>query len=119
MVDLGQQFPISFGPGEARKTPRHQPLRLMCTLGEVADLSALGMRVRGQGKCALLPGQMIGFTLETPTGPVPLRGQVRWVQKINIFRYDVGVQFEEVASNVACLIESIAWTPPHRRRASA
>ena len=91
----------------------------MCTLGEVADLSAMGMRVRGLGKCVILPGQLVGLTLEAPCGPVPLKAQVRWVKKVDLFRYEVGVQFVEVAAKVAAVIESIAWNQPHCRQESA
>jgi len=77
------------------------------------------MRVSCQGKCILLAGQMLDLKVQFPHGPVQISGWIRWVKKTEFLRYEVGVQFVDVAPDIEALLQSTAWTEPFRRDRSA
>lgn len=91
----------------------------MCSLGEIVDLSPLGMRVTCQGKCLILPGQMMDLNVAFPHGPVRIKGWIRWVKKSGFLAYEAGIQFVEVAPDVAAVLAATAWTTSSSRERSA
>lgn len=74
---------------------RHGRLRCVmatCTLGEILDLSAGGMRVVSSIK--LEQGQRVGVTISTPYGPMPVHCTVRWVKRAKLLWWSMGLQFD-------------------------
>ncbi|HYD01715.1 MAG TPA: PilZ domain-containing protein [Phycisphaerales bacterium] len=83
----------------AATDPRRKHGRLACcmatsTLGEVADVSAGGMRVRSSIR--LEKGQRVVVTIATPRGPMPVQCTVMWVKRTKLFWYSLGLQFENL-----------------------
>lgn len=79
--------------------PRRRHGRLSCamahsTLGEVADVSAGGMRVTSSIK--LEKGQGVVVTVSTPAGPMPVQCTVMWVKRTKLFWYSMGLRFENL-----------------------
>ena len=107
------------GGDEARKLQRGRPERLMCSLGEIADLSVQGMRVQCQGKCKLLAGQMMQVTIATEQGDILVECWIRWVKKASFLEYELGVQFAEISPALAAQLNALAWGSGSRREASA
>ena len=107
------------GDDDARKLPRGRPERLMCSLGEIVDLSVLGMRVQCQGKCKLLAGQMMQVTIASEQGDISVECWIRWVKKVSFLEYELGVQFAQVPPAVAAQINGLAWDTGSNREASA
>lgn len=79
--------------------PRRKHGRLACamahsTLGEVADVSAGGMRVTSSIK--LEKGQGVVVTVSTPAGPMPVQCTVMWVKRVKLFWFSMGLRFENL-----------------------
>ena len=125
MVDHGHcrdesEAPALFDQGsdDVRKLQRGRPEKLMCSLGEIADLSAQGMRVQCQGKCKLLPGQIMQVVIATEHGDISVECAIRWVKKSPFLVYELGVQFAQVTPAQATHLNSLAWGRGLRRVAS-
>jgi hypothetical protein len=65
-----------------------------CTLGEVMDVSAGGMRVKTSIR--LEQGQHVTITVGTPRGPMPVQCTVMWVKRNKLFWYSMGLRFENL-----------------------
>ncbi|MFT3686832.1 MAG: PilZ domain-containing protein [Phycisphaerales bacterium] len=77
-----------------------------CTLGEVLDVSAGGMRVKSSIK--LEKGQKVIVTIGTPRGPMPVQCTVMWVKRNKLFWYTMGVQFENLCQQGQKIIREFA-----------
>ena len=91
--------------------PRRKHGRLSCamatsTLGEVADVSAGGIRVTSSIK--LEKGQGVVVTLSTPAGPMPVQCTVMWVKRSKLFWYSMGLQFENLNDQGRKIIREFA-----------
>jgi hypothetical protein len=91
--------------------PRRKHGRLACsmassTLGEVADVSAGGMRVKSSIK--LEKGQRVVVTVSTPRGPMPIQCTVMWVKRSKLFWYSMGLQFENLNEQGKKIIREFA-----------
>ena len=62
-----------------------------CTLGEVVNISASGMRVIAKG--AIEPGTEGLITIQALDGPLVIPGRVVWSKKKNWGKSEAGVQF--------------------------
>lgn len=76
------------------------------TLGEVADVSAGGMRVKSSIK--LEKGQSVVVTVGTPAGPMPVQCTVMWVKRSKLFWWEMGVQFENLNDQGRKIIREFA-----------
>ena len=81
-------------------------------MAEVANLSPIGMRIPCMSKCTVLPAQVLELRLEPPGGPVALRARIRWLKKLGGHRYDVGVEFVDLAEETASILDDLAWVRP-------
>ena len=63
-----------------------------CTLGQVLDISASGMRVY-----TLLrppkPGSRVALTIDSLDGPVDVGCGVAWTRRVGMFKHEVGLEF--------------------------
>lgn len=83
-----------------------------CTLGEIRDLSATGMRVRTRLKPPPL-GQPFTLTLESLDGPLVVACELIWVRRTGFFQREVGVTFrgldEKTRGALARLAQASAY----------
>jgi c-di-GMP-binding flagellar brake protein YcgR len=62
-----------------------------CTMGEILDLSAGGMRVHSRVKVE--KGHDMTITIITQHGPVSVDCKVAWVKRVKFFWYQIGLEF--------------------------
>lgn len=79
-----------------------------CTLGDVLDVSAGGMRVKSSIK--LDPGQRVTVTVSTPAGPMPVQCTVMWVKRSKLFWHTMGLKFESLCRQGQRLMREFART---------
>lgn len=92
-----------------RKFGRLRCTMAHCTMGEIVDLSAGGMKVRTRQKPAI--GQGVETVLLTQHGALPVRCSVRWIKRVKFFWFEVGLMFSELepeARRVICEFARIA-----------
>lgn len=77
-----------------------------CTLGEVMDVSAGGMRVKTSIR--LEQGQRVTITVGTPRGPMPVQCTVMWVKRNKLFWYSMGLKFESLCAQGKRLMQEFA-----------
>ncbi|MCE9592048.1 MAG: PilZ domain-containing protein [Planctomycetes bacterium] len=90
---------------------RHGRIRcemLRCKLGEIADLSASGMRVRRLGRKVADKGDVLHMNLLAFNQSVPVQAKVVWVKKSGFLRYEFGLEFMELAPETRASIASLA-----------
>lgn len=90
----------------ARKFGRLRCSMAFCTLGEILDLSAGGMKVRTRTRPE--PGQVIETVLLTQHGALPVRCSVRWTRRVRFFWFDAGLMFSELDANARRVIGEFA-----------
>ena len=101
--------------GDARRAQRNQPDDLVCNLGQVLDLSASGARIRGEGKCIYLSGQSVELVIQSPNQSFTAQASIRWVKKVALFEYELGIEF---TSDIAPFIADPASTADASRPAA-
>ena len=79
-----------------------------CSLGDVVDLSAGGMRVRSQGSMGLRDGNKVGITLQAGAGPIPLPCKVVWMRKSGWRFWEMGLVFLELAPDARQSLNGLA-----------
>jgi hypothetical protein len=87
-------------PGQAgalgeRASGRLRCTMARCTLGEIIDISAGGMKIRTRARPAL--GKGVQTLLLTQHGQLPVRCTVRWTKRVSLFWFDVGLRFSELS----------------------
>lgn len=127
-VSLWGQGPQKKSDNGARKFGRLRCSMAFCTLGEILDLSAGGMKVRTRTRPE--PGQVIETVLLTQHGALPVRCSVRWTRRVKFFWFDAGLMFSELDANAKRVIGEFAriaadgeivrtqvqeWKDEHRR----
>ncbi|MBX2851286.1 MAG: DnaJ domain-containing protein [Phycisphaeraceae bacterium] len=99
-------------PGDAswrqRKAHRYGGETVRCALGEVADISASGMRVLCDGKPPVKQGGAIPVRLKFSDGSLQVGTQVRWVKRRGLKRHEIGLQFVQLKPGVEKVLEAIA-----------
>jgi hypothetical protein len=76
---------------DRRKAGRLRCSGLVCSLGEVADLCASGMRVRSTRPIALATGGDITLTADDLT--LTLKGRIAWSRQMGRKSYEAGLEF--------------------------
>jgi hypothetical protein len=88
-----------------RRGKRHVVDSLTCDLGEVLDLSTVGMRVGISGKPPLQIGQSGKIRLRIPEGALAVTGRVVWMRRTGFRRYQMGVEFVNVKRSVSVALD--------------
>lgn len=70
---------------------------MVCSLGEVLDLSASGLRVRCQGRPPCVVGQRINVTITGNDGPFLIALRPVWMRKVGMFKHELGACFEDMS----------------------
>lgn len=98
-------------PADApRRHERHSAKgKVKCTLGDVLDLSAGGMRVACTGKPALKEGNAASIKLRTSAGLEPVNARCCWVRRAGLFKgFQIGLKFIGITEEQAQRIGKIA-----------
>lgn len=97
---LGGLFQQS-GDSNNRKAGRVRCQYVTCSLGEVRDLSATGLRVLCKRNPGIAAGQVICFRLSTLEGAeLPIMAHVAWVRKAGWFKRELGMKFLDVSAEL-------------------
>ncbi len=97
--------------GDERRAHGRLPQELLqSSVGPVLDLSMGGMRVH----CRKPPKGSIAVELLDVEGPVTVRAEVMWVRKLGFRKYEVGLGFPHVPSEVAKQLTRVSLN--HRLR---
>jgi len=109
------------GVTRPRGHDRVNAVGLSCHLGDVADMSAGGMRVSREGKPAVERGAVLQIALKTATQKVQVGSRVVWVRRVSWKRWEIGLQFVGVAPAVAEALVELArfgYLDPRSKRAA-
>ena len=85
---------------------------IACSLGEVINLSASGMRVKTR-QAPEVGASDIAVTLDTFNGPLLLPVNIMWVKKAGWGKQLVGMQFREIAPEVRRQLVELARSAVH------
>ncbi len=95
--------------GGAQNKRRHGRVRcqgIMCSFGEIMDLSASGMRV----ETAIRPpnaNQVIHVTVQTHEGPLAVAASVVWSRKTGFFKREIGLRFVDLLPGAAVALSRL------------
>ena len=93
-----------------RAVPRHRQHALTCSIGEIIDLSTIGLRVR----CRQLLEGRIDIVLADYTRRGDLTADVVWSRPAGNFHYEIGLKFRKLTREMASRLAAIAMS--HRFR---
>ncbi len=82
----------------------------MCSLGQVVDLSASGMRVRCPGQSPVYIGQPFWFGISAGDKYLRVQGEPIWIRRTGLFgnACEIGVRFVGVDSKTRSMIADLA-----------
>jgi hypothetical protein len=105
-------IPTVFGGSNCRRAGRVRIEEVGCTLGEVLDLSATGLRLR----CARRPekhaGDELDVELDGVDGAFIVRVRVAWVRRIGLRRHEMGLEFISPDARTCEALAALARTAP-------
>ncbi len=87
----------SYAGPERRSAVRVDVRQLKCNLGRVLDLSSGGARLLSRRK---LRGWHVIRLFDTD-GDVHIDVEVRWSRRLGLFKHEIGLEFLNVASDIA------------------
>lgn len=90
---------------------RHGRLRVcdvQCSLGEVLDISPVGLRVRTRAGRLVKVGQGLSMTLATPVGLLAVQGVVVWARRLGVRHGEMGLALVEMNDDVRRGVLAIA-----------
>ena len=92
---------------EMRRHGRVACQGVVCSVGEVLDLSASGLRVLTRYR---LPeqGEVFVVTIYTMQGPLALLGRVRWSRRKGIFLREAGIEFFDLGPKSRQVLAELA-----------
>jgi DnaJ-domain-containing protein 1 len=91
-----------------RRHDRYVSDLLDCSLGNVLDLSASGMRVGVRGRCPLSRGQVTTVTITAPQGSLTLQATVVRVVRRGFRTRELGLEFIGMKPRTAAALKSLA-----------
>lgn len=82
----------------------------MCSLGQVVDLSASGMRVRCPGQSPVYIGQPFWFGISAGDKYLRVQGEPIWIRRTGLFgnACEIGVRFVGIDSKTKAMIADLA-----------
>lgn len=98
------------GPKKDKEGRRHGRVMcqdITCSIGDVLDLSASGMKVRTRYK---LPGEgnVFVITLVTADGPLAILSRVRWIKRSGLFMREAGLEFFDLGPKSRQVLQALA-----------
>jgi len=113
---------------DKRRFPRFVTTVITCSLGEVAELSAGGIRLRGRGKTPVCRGQIIPLSLKAHDSEAQTKARVVHIRRVGLRTWEAGFAFVDLRPSLVNDIENLGktgeiprWTyiPPRQLRAEA
>ena len=95
---------------ERRDSARTACELLRCPLGRVADLSASGMQVRGEGRAVFENGEVLDVALSGVPHAVQVRAEVVWVEPTRDGGFAAGFRFRELDGETVAELQKLAQT---------
>lgn len=92
---------------DARKHGRLACELLHCTLGEVLDISASGMRVKHRGRFSTAKGETITTTIQVGATKIPAKVKIAWVRRAGFWSHQIGLEFVEMTDESRKVITQI------------
>jgi hypothetical protein len=105
-------IPTVFEGSNARRAGRVRLSSVGCTLGEVLDLSATGLRLRAARRPDYPAGAELNVQLEGVDGPFKVRCRVAWVKRAGLRRHEVGLEFIDPDAATRRSLADLARTAP-------
>lgn len=99
----------SDGSSDAPNHRKHGRVRcqgILCSFGEVLDMSASGLRVLS----AIRPppvDQVVNITIQTLEGPVIVEARVIWSRKASFFKREIGMRFVNLLPSAAAALSRV------------
>jgi hypothetical protein len=92
---------------EGRRHGRVLTQGVECSVGEVLDLSASGMRIKTRFK---LPneGEVFPISVFTMDGPLAILGRIRWIRRRGLFLREAGVEFFDLGPRSKTVLSELA-----------
>lgn len=81
---------------------------LTCTIGEVQDLSASGLRVRHRGRVHVKIGDTVDLSLRILDDRIPLRAKIVWLKRVRFFSHEIGLEFVDLSEQARNAIHTVA-----------
>ncbi len=91
--------------GEGRVCGRLRCEMMECDLGEVADISASGMRVKTKGKPPVKVGDRMKLGIRAAGTQSVVMAEVIWLKKQGWFRHELGLRFVDVGISTRILLD--------------
>ncbi len=91
--------------GESRGCGRLRCELMSCDLGEVADISASGMRVKSKRKPPVTVGERMKLAIHTDGVRTVIMAEVVWLKKQGWFRHELGLRFLDVGISTRILLD--------------
>jgi len=113
---------------DKRRYPRFATNVITCSLGDVVDLSAGGIRLRGRGKTPVCRGQIVPLTLKAHESEAHTKARVVHIRRVGLRTWEAGFAFVDLRPSLVADIEHLGrtgeipqWTyiPPRMVRAEA
>src|SRR3954470_19237754 len=113
---------------DKRRYPRFSTKVIACSLGDVVDLSAGGIRLRGRGKMPVCRGQIIPLTLKAHDSETVTKARVVHIRRVGLRTWEAGFAFVDLRPSLVNDIETLGksgeipqWTyiPPRHFKAEA
>jgi hypothetical protein len=92
---------------ELRRHGRVLCQEIACSIGDVLDLSASGMRVRTKFRLPI-NGEAFVVTVNSPDGPIAILCRLRWIKRAGIFAREAGLEFFEVGPKSRAILNELA-----------
>ncbi len=90
-----------------RRGKRHLVDSLSCDIGDVLDLSTVGMRVATEGKPPLHVGKVVKIRLRIPEGAIAVDGRAVWIHRTGFRRYHIGIEFVNVKRSITAALDML------------
>lgn len=81
---------------------------VVCSLGEVVDLSVTGMRVFRKGRRVGRVGQVLSVVLKYGHFALPVDARIVRIERTGFLRYVYGLHFEEINPQIQAKLASLA-----------
>jgi hypothetical protein len=112
MAPVSDERSPGFGnPEQPRRGGRVRLSQVRCSLGEVLDLSATGMRIRAR-RVRAEQGAMINVTIFGLTRSEEVSARVVWKRRTGWFSEELGLAFEDLSPSAKSELAAIARTIP-------
>ena len=100
---------------DRRRHGRIRTEEVVCSLGEVMDLSASGMRVHRKGRCNIKMGDRITVTLTYGNFALPVDARVVHIKKVAFRKHFIGLELEETNPEIRSKLTDLASIASTRR----